>query len=192
MPTTPFPERPDSGRLFARNEVIEAMLPLARLPRFARCLQESSGEVAVHLVFGHDADGRRSLRGSLEIPASVLCQRCLQPMDLVLKSAIDLVVVDDDATREALEANHALAADIVVDEHDDLDVLALIEDELLLSLPSVPMHEEQDCSPVLNRLRQDADGEGKGKGKESQTANPFAALAALRKAGTDGSSGSNE
>lgn len=191
MPSAPFPERPDSARLFARNGVIEAGLSISRLPRFARCLQDTQGEVSVNLVFGHDSEGRRSLQGTLEVPARVQCQRCLQAMELPLRAELNLLVVDDEATREALEATRAghaeiaRQAEIIVDEHDDLDVLALIEDELLLSLPTVPMHAEQGCSPVLNRLRQNAEA------GHSETAHPFAALAALRKADT-GNGGNDE
>lgn len=184
MPSAPFPARPDSGKLFARNGVIDATLPLSRLPRFAGSLHDEQGEVAVHLAFGHDAEGRRQLRGTLTVTVCVLCQRCLQPMDLQLEAGMDLVVVDDEAVREALEAGNA-EVDVLVDAEDDLDVLALIEDELLLSLPSVPMHADLGCNQALVRLRQHAAAE------QQETAHPFAALAALKRAdpGCDGGKG---
>lgn len=174
MPSSPFPEHPDSGKLFARNGVIDAALPLSRLPRFLRCLQDDKGDVAVHLGFGHDSEGCRRVQGSLDVPVQVLCQRCLQPMDLLLNAALDVLVVDDEDSRERLEALRP-EAEVLVDAEDALDVLALIEDELLLSLPAVPVHEDEDCSTELTRLRQEA-----ATGNE-ETAHPFAALAAWKK-----------
>ena len=178
MPSSPFPEHPDSGKLFARNGVIDAALPLSRLPRFLRCLQDAEGDVAVHLHFGHDDEGCRRVQGSLDVPVHLLCQRCLQPMELQLNATLDVLVVDDEAGRERLEALRP-EAEVLVDAEDALDVLALIEDELLLSLPAVPVHEDEDCSTELTRLRQEA-----ATGNE-ETAHPFAGLAALLKRGQD-------
>ena len=74
--------------------------------------------------------------------------------------------------------------DVIVGEAGELDLLAVIEDELLLSMPLVPMHEDADCSEVLNDLKhRTGDGRGESGGKDSgegKRPNPFAALAALR------------
>jgi uncharacterized protein len=70
--------------------------------------------------------------------------------------------------------------DAVTMTEDGLDVVALIEDELLLSLPMIPMHDDPACNRVLNALKH-----GEDPAVESRP-NPFAILAGL-KAGADGS-----
>jgi uncharacterized protein len=65
-----------------------------------------------------------------------------------------------------------------MDPEQGLDVLAVIEDELLLSLPLVPMHEEADCSDALNAYQHKREAE---ESAAEPTQNPFAVLAALKR-----------
>ena len=65
------------------------------------------------------------------------CQRCLEPVALDLEIARALRFVGDEATAEALDA---ASEDDVLALPRRLDLHVLIEDELLLALPVVPMH----------------------------------------------------
>jgi uncharacterized protein len=96
---------------------------------------------------------------------------------------LDLLVLDSEEEFKRLPDATAVSTDIVVDETGELDVLALVEDELLLSLPLVPMHEDADCSAVLNDLKRKAGEAGSGADGEDNKGgrpNPFAVLAALK------------
>jgi uncharacterized protein len=184
MSRDPFPEHTDATKLFARNGLISAVLPVSRLQRLQASLADpgltDACEVLVDLEFSHDEEGRRRLQGSLQTNVTQLCQRCLQPMQEELNCSLDLLVLDSESElRELNELPDAVAAlDVIVDEAGELDVLALIEDELLLSLPLVPMHEDADCSAVLNDLKRKAEAaEASGAGKKP---NPFAVLATLK------------
>ncbi len=73
------------------------------------------------------------------------CQRCLQPM------TVDLQV---DRSFRFVETE-SLAADLDVDSEDDIlvasrnfNLLELIEDELLMDLPIVPMHDDCEAIPI--------------------------------------------
>ena len=95
------------------------------------------------------------------------CQRCLAPIEVG-------VVVD---RRFGFVAGEAAAAELDATSDDDiialtraLDLRVLIEDELLLALPLVPMHA---VCPAPLAIR-DADR------TVDEAANPFAALAALK------------
>lgn len=185
MSRDPFPEHTDATKLFARNGSISAVLPVSRLERLQANLADPGSadarEVLVDLEFGHDGQGRRRLQGSLQTNVVQMCQRCLQPMQQELHCSLDLLVLDSESElKELNELPDAAAAalDVIVDEAGELDVLALIEDELLLSLPLVPMHEDADCSAVLNDLKRKAEAaDASGEGKSP---NPFAVLAALK------------
>lgn len=182
MSRDPFPEHTDATKLFARNGSISAVLPLARLQRLLASLADpgltDASQVLVDLDFGHDDEGRRRLRGSLQTSVKQLCQRCLQPMQQDLHCDLDLLVLDSEKELNELPEAVAVSMDIVVDETGELDVLALIEDELLLSLPLVPMHENSDCSAVLNDLKRRAEADAvSGEGNRP---NPFAVLATLK------------
>lgn len=184
MSKDPFPERAETSKLFARNGSINAVLPLRQLTRLSAGIVDSDAAAAVEvaLQFGHDEEGRRRLRGQLQTRVVQLCQRCLQPMDQDLHSELDLLVLDSEAELDALPDAEAQALDVLIDEDDALDLLALIEDELLLSLPLAPLHEDADCSALLNELRQKSDQVDR---QVSQQANPFAVLASLKAGKTD-------
>lgn len=182
MSKDPFPEHADTSKLFARNGSISAVLPLRELSRLASTLMEPLADVQVQLQFGHDEEGRRRLQGSLGAEITQLCQRCLQPLVQTLECTLDLLVLDSEAALADLSDADAAAMDVLVDEADALDLRALIEDELLLSLPLAPMHADLNCSAVLNALRQQAEAADRAV---SQQANPFAVLAGLKN--SDGS-----
>ncbi|MDR2213494.1 MAG: YceD family protein [Pseudomonadales bacterium] len=180
MSPGPFPEHLDALKLFARNGSVSATLPLSKLPRFAAYLLDTEGEVAVALHFGHDEEGRPLLSGSLRTEVRVSCQRCMEPLELELDCELALLALASEAEVQALSSEEAALDALVMDPEQGLDVLAVIEDELLLSLPLVPMHMELDCSEAFNAYQRQAQQTAASEAKQS----PFAALAALK--GNDG------
>ncbi|MFA7439090.1 MAG: YceD family protein [Castellaniella sp.] len=101
----------------------------------------------------------------------VVCQRCLQPLDLELRVSRSLGLAESQAQLDALDALDAEgpgpdAEYMLADPH--LEVLDLIEDELILAMPFAPRH-EQCPGPA-------PDGVPAG----APEASPFAVLAALK------------
>jgi len=102
----------------------------------------------------------------------LVCQRCLGPFALPLRVDNTVGLVKDQAELEALDALDAAGEGsdveyLVADRQ--LDVLALIEDELILALPYVPRH---DICPGA------ADDPGH---RDVTKPSPFAVLEQLRK-----------
>ena len=95
------------------------------------------------------------------------CQRCLAPLhvDVALKRSFRFVVGEAAAAELDLESDEDVLALTRA-----LDLQALVEDELLLALPLVPMHAH--CPEPLPKAKAD---------RESETvSNPFAVLASMR------------
>ena len=165
--------------MFARMGSITADLPLARLQRFSEQLSghaqtgPTKRAIAVDLMFGRDEEGRRLLSASLDGQVSVACQRCLQDMELDLHCELSLLVLD---TEEEVAKLPESREGVVMTE-DGLDVVAMIEDELILSLPMIPMHDDPSCNGVLNQLK-----EGGSAASMESRPNPFAVLATLKAA----------
>ena len=106
------------------------------------------------------------------------CQRCLQT--LVLPVAIDRAYrfVADEATASAQDED-SLEDVLVWDRHFDLH--ALLEDEILLDLPLIPMHE---VCPSLGSAAPAITAEGAAP-PSGDTRQPFAALGDLLKKGRE-------
>ena len=99
------------------------------------------------------------------------CQRCMGPVDVPLQVERDFRFVADEATAEAQDDESE--EDLLVLSRD-FDLHALIEDELLMALPMVPMHDECPAPVQLSA------GEAEFAQANTAKINPFAALAQLQ------------
>ena len=148
---------------FARNgKEIRGEIAVSELSRLGDMLTKSDGSLT-YIVRGYREADRDMLEVSLQGACALRCQRCLgeleYPVNLVSRlrllpaEQLDEAEVDDDEM-DAIEADPRL------------DVVALVEDELLLGLPFAPMHPEGACASATNDLQ--------------HKVNPFAVLAGLK------------
>jgi len=102
------------------------------------------------------------------------CQRCLQTVQepLTVDRWFRFVATEAEAKQLDTDADE----DILVLSRA-FDLLALIEDEWLLALPLVPVHDACDLAPYA---RSEAQDDAASEGDESQTPHPFAALAKMK------------
>ena len=91
-----------------------------------------------------------------------------------LEAAVEWAGVKDEATAEVLDDE---AEEDLLAISKDFNLRELIEDELLMELPLVPMHEV--CPAVVPMASSDEDFEQ----AVTEKTNPFAVLAGLRKNG---------
>jgi uncharacterized protein len=99
------------------------------------------------------------------------CQRCLGPLAIDVDAAFALAFVTGLEEAGALPEPYEPA----VVEDGRVRPLELVEDELLLAVPGIPLHEEGACRAPTADV---AATEG-----ASQDESPFAVLASLRKGG---------
>ena len=98
------------------------------------------------------------------------CQRCLKPVRVVIEVERNFRFVQGEELAAQLDAE---TDDDVLAMPRALDLQALVEDELLLAMPLVPRH-EMCPEPLPVRIDEEA---------ADDTPHPFAALAALKRAG---------
>jgi len=146
---------------FARTgQALRGSLPVSGLLRLRDSLAEAPGEVEFMVRGGHDARRRPILSLDIIGTLRLQCQRCLGALNYPLRLANTLLLVgagdpvDEDA--EWIEASAKL------------DVAALVEEEILLSLPYAPRHEEGQCE------------QGQTAAKDGAGSPAFAKLAALK------------
>lgn len=168
-----LPEFVDPWLLAERGRIIAGEMELARLPRMVEVLMDTGGDVQYELDFGKDAKGRVRITGFVRAGLVLECQRCLETMTLPVNSTLDLVVIQVPAEAERIpgECEPVLAGD------DGLSVVDLIEEELLLAIPLVPMHSREICSMFSSGT--DAELPKRSR-EESHRVNPFAILSSLK------------
>lgn len=159
---------------------LEGRWPLAGFERLAESAHAEARPAAVdEVVWGAEGELRPVRGGPPEIwlhvqaraQMNLECQRCLQPVAAPLTAQRSFRFVADEAT----------AAEIDADSEDDvlaltraLNLKDLLEDELILTLPLVPMHDS--CPQPLSAPAADEPA-------VEERPNPFAALAALKRKG---------
>ena len=148
---------------FARNgKEMQGEIAVSSLSRLADKLANDGGSLTYLVRGSHDGD-KDILEISLQGSCTLRCQRCLGELEYPVNIASRLLLLPSDRLDEFEEDDDvdAIAAD------PKLDVLALIEEELLLGLPFAPRHPEGECAPAMNGVQ--------------QKASPFAVLAGLKK-----------
>jgi uncharacterized protein len=168
-----FPERFDPWRFADLGKEISGALPLDALSRLSACLLKPAGNVDFRLVFGRDQERRAILGGWLKTVLSLQCQRCLEEVNLPVDIRLSVVFVQGLDEAEMLSEN----LDPWVVEDDQVAFRDLLEDELLLALPQVAMHEPGSCRAP----RSGVTGETPMESSRQERENPFAVLSELKR-----------
>lgn len=172
-------------RVFAQaSGQISAEAPLTRFVRLAEEFFESAvDEVPAMMQWQAEGSVRTDSLGGkpaiwLYLQAKAVvplqCQRCLGVAHTVLEVDRRFRFVTDEATAEAQDDE--CEEDVLVLE-PVMSLYDLLEDELLMSLPLVPMHETCPVPVVM----QVSDPGVAPEGGDTPVAHPFAALAKLKK-----------
>lgn len=148
---------------FARNgKELRGEVGFAELPRLSDLLAKSEGALAYE-VRGYQEGDNDMLVLSLHGVCTLECQRCMGWMSYLVDITSRLQILPADKLDETEEDDDVDR----IEATPQLDVLALIEEELLLGMPFAPRHPEGECFPAANHLQ--------------QKASPFAVLAGLKK-----------
>ena len=114
---------------------------LDSFPRLREILVVREGEAHYDLAFRRDDEGYVVAAGSVHAVLGLECQRCLRPMRYQLDADISLALVKGlDEARELPDEYDPLMLDERLIRSRDL-----IEDELLLGIPQIPMHPAGLC-----------------------------------------------
>jgi len=149
-----------------QNSEFNGRIALARLPRLSSLVIPDDAEIEVTFEFTINLYQHPSIKGHIDTELQLECQRCLQPMAHKLSLDFDLLI---DASDEDVQS---FKIDTVFSDEGYLDVYEVIEDELILALPLISMHEDSACNKnwTADTLPDDIEPEN----------NPFAVLQTLK------------
>ena len=156
------------------------------LSRFVRISREAVGSIDDQLIkidckLSMDAYHRIVwLDAHVEIEVPLECQRCLNTVELSFVSDVRLALMDNESLIERLdedadfivlgESDATTKGDYLTNTPATVDLLALLEDELLLLMPLSPKHDvcEHKHQPTTEEV------------VEEKRDNPFEVLAGLK------------
>ncbi|HBK46066.1 MAG TPA: hypothetical protein DDZ67_06440 [Xanthomonadaceae bacterium] len=163
------PELLDAWRMVAARRRFDGRIPLASMDRLRGSLLDTDGECSYSLEFGRDdvlQVAYVELRIDAQLPME--CQRSLQRFLLPVNLVQRLGLIRNEAEEAALPPDYEA---LLVPEDGMLRAADLVEDELVLAVPVVPV------APGSEMVESD----WPATEQELSKASPFAALAALKK-----------
>lgn len=138
---------------------------VADLPRLQDLLTLKDGLIKYAVRGERSRDGKPMLAITVDGLCHLQCQRCLDGLEYPVKLNTQVLLVPE-SELETLDDEESELDSIAIDKH--MDVLDLVEQEILLSLPFAPRHPEGECGMAAGEL-------------DRSRKNPFSVLAALKK-----------
>jgi uncharacterized protein len=163
------PKHIDSLEFARTRSSLQCELPVAEMSRLTDVLASREGNLNVELGGSRELDGKFWLHLVVTGELMLVCQRCLGGVGypLNINSRLQLVKPGQAWPDENLEDDGVEP----IEAEAEMDVAALVEDEVLLALPIVPKHKDCKSPGVVTG------GEMVATAKPS----PFAALATLKR-----------
>ena len=147
---------------FAKKEIsLSGLYQISDFPKISEIASNKKDNVRVDLSFYLKNNKTPCVDGIIELDIVLACQRCLDDLSLALKVNFNLAFVRHNQESEELDSHY----EIYVTEEGELATHDLISDEILLSIPMVPMH-DYDC--IKEIIEQEI--------VEEKSENPFAIL----------------
>ncbi|AXY55986.1 hypothetical protein CDG60_04980 [Acinetobacter chinensis] len=183
MSANTFPAQIEPFKWAEQGFTWSGTLPLSRFVRIAR---EAVGSIDDQLI---NIDCKLSLDtyhrivwldGHVETKVPMECQRCLDSVEIALVSDFHLALIDDESLIERLdedadfivlgESEATTKGDYATATPATVNLLALLEDELLLLVPLSPKHDacEHKHQPAVQEV------------EEEKRDNPFDILSSLK------------
>ena len=168
----PLPKLIDPMKLITREANLSGVLQLEFMTRLSEAVLSGS-DADVELEFVRNEQGSATILGVASSDVFVKCQRCLEAVGFPLRANISLLLVQGEEAEKQVSSEYDV---FVLDENEDTVLLhELVEDELLLCLPSIPMHEEGCCTVPEHARKSEKLSEIKSE------SSPFQVLAGLKK-----------
>ncbi|MFW1676371.1 YceD family protein [Pontibacter sp. JAM-7] len=172
MSNGPIPKKIDPRKMAERGAQISAEVAVSAMPEFCDMLADQDARIQVELDFSIDEQRIRLIQGQATGQVNMICQRCLEPVEITVAATFNLGIAASEEAAKQLPRYY----DPVIVEAEELELIPLVQEELILSIPHDAYHE--DCSI------QTSFGEPETVATESKKPNPFSVLANLKKADT--------
>lgn len=131
----------DPSRLARTGGNLNGKIPLVRCVELCKLLTQNTGQVSYEMTAYADHDGRFVLQGQINTDLKLVCQRCLGELDYPIQLNFSVKVVENDEAAKAV----AHEFEPCIAHPQGVDLIHLLEEEILLDIPSLPMHENVQC-----------------------------------------------
>lgn len=148
------------------------MIESANLPRLLDASAGFCSDIQVQFSCDTDEQGIVAVSGTAQGEVSLVCQRCMKEFNEALQVEFSYSPITPKVSEDELPD---IYDPVEMDEHGHIEIVKLIEDELIVSVPFFPMHAVEDCSQEQDLTVGEIDD------SIEERPNPFAVLQQLKK-----------
>ena len=171
-----LPLEVDPIRLATREEHLQGTIPLKQMKRLISALSSNEGEVFIDVEFSVDINQVVILAGEIKTDTQLICQRCMKEMDLPIALNFQLAFVRSEAEMERLPVGY----EATLIDNNTMMLSDIIEDEILLALPPIPKHLDENCSSDAITEDWNSQQIEEPNTESVERVNPFDVLASLK------------
>jgi uncharacterized protein len=143
MDKVKLPQQIDPLKSAMKRSTYVGVYSTSLMERFVDSVISCDELVNVDIKFSKDAQSLTYFQGTAQTQANLLCQRCNHEFSHSIKIEFCFSPVQGTEIEEELPEAYD---PVEVNDHGDVDLLQLVEDELILSLPIVALHAEENCN----------------------------------------------
>ena len=133
-------------------------------------------QVSIELAFEIDEHDRVRMQGGGRTKARIVCQRCLEEVDVAVESSLDVRIMGSEQSANAAAKDY----EVIVIDTRTLSVAELVEDDLILALPEVGCDIADVCPHRLPMTYPAAASTTSDDDQVRRDDHPFAALGKLK------------
>lgn len=172
MSNVKLPKQVDPNKSALKRSDYVGVMVAADMVRLNEAVLETLDDISIELKFEIDAQGLTFFHGNLRTRVSLECQRCNEPFEQSIDVSFCYTPIKEGQSVEDIPEAYD---PVELNEHGEINLLGLFEDEILLSLPIVAMHSPEQCKVKDSEL-----SFGKIEPVVEQP-NPFAVLKELKR-----------
>ncbi|PKF78400.1 23S rRNA accumulation protein YceD [Vibrio sp. vnigr-6D03] len=149
MQKVKIPRTVDPAKAAQKRLDYDGIIQTSLFKRLADTAEGVKRDAKVSLSFGHDEQRLVVISGKADVEIDLECQRCNE----VFTQACEVQFIYTPFYSEKSEEDAPEEYDLVdLNEYGEVDLIQLVEDEFILSLPQVAMHDDADCSVNSDNL----------------------------------------
>ncbi|OJI54761.1 23S rRNA accumulation protein YceD [Vibrio vulnificus] len=174
MQKVKIPRTVDPAKAAQKRLDYDGIIQASLFKRLAEMTEGVKRDAEVYLSFEIDEQRLVVISGKANIEVGLECQRCNETFTHLCEVEFTYTPYYSEKSEQAAPECYDL---VDLNEYGEVDLIQLVEDEFILELPQIAMHDEADCSVDSNNM---VFGEIPEEIEETKP-NPFDVLKSLKR-----------
>jgi uncharacterized protein len=150
MTNVKLPKKLDPNKSAQLRSKYDGVYLASEMLRYSSAVAAVKAEVPVKIEFSKDAQSLTYFSGEVHSQVQLICQRCNKAFEHLVQTEFCFTPVQGMEQTDLLPDAYE---PVQVDDQGEVDIFKLLEDELILSLPIVPLHSPEECSVKAENMQ---------------------------------------